>query len=101
MSVTRLEANEKIPQVVLGRDGDYRLNLPGGKTHFTAVWDNAPGVAPAGTLTFSVDGNPGDPPGIIDLAGADNSFAYNVRVPLVDVTVSGLPAGGRVLLYCY
>ncbi len=85
----------------IDKNGSYRFTFYGeeGRRHFSAVWA-ADGIAPAGTLTFSFDGNPGDPQAVIDLSAGDNAFSYNVRLPLVDVAVSGLPAGGALSLYC-
>lgn len=87
---------------VIRQNGSYRLSFYGGegmdgKRHFSAVWTGS--VAAAGILAFSFDGNPGDPPATMDLGGRDNAFSWNVRVPFVDVAVSGLPANGAVTLY--
>lgn len=85
------------------KNATYRLRFPGGegqdgKRHFSAAFEGD--AAPSGTLAFSFNGNPGDPPAVIDLAAGDNAFSWNVRVPFADVEVTGLPEGGKITLYC-
>jgi hypothetical protein len=86
---------------VYTENGEYRLVFRGtaGRRHFSAEWAS-PGIDKAGTIAFSFDGNPGDPPAIIDLASGDNAFSWSTRMAVVEITVTGLPSGGGFRLYC-
>jgi hypothetical protein len=83
-------------------NGVHSLTFRDGfKRYFSAAWTGPKGSTPAGTIAFTFDGNPGDPPAIMDL-GVDppeNAFDWNTRVPKVEVEVTGLPDGGRITLY--
>lgn len=82
-------------------DGKHRFDFPEGegRKDFTVIWD-ATDIVPAGLITLSLDGDGGAEPGVIDLASGQRGIGLNLRVPLIDVEVSGLPEGGRLLLYC-
>jgi hypothetical protein len=66
---------------------------------FSIRWGGGEGVPRRGKFAFSFDGNPGDPPALLDLEKNLNSFRYSVNLPYVDVEVSDLPEGGSVYLY--
>ena len=81
-------------------DGTYRITFKAAaRRHFSAEWDS-PEVEPAGTAAFSFDGNPGDPPAVMDFAAKDNAFSWNTRVSRIELEVAGLPEGGAFRLYC-
>ena len=82
-------------------DGTRRFDFPEGegKKDFTIIWDSQT-ASPAGIVKISVDGDAGKEPGIIDLSAGQRGISLNMRVPLIDVEVTGLPEGGKLLLYC-
>jgi hypothetical protein len=67
------------------------------RKYFTAKW-GTPDIPRAGTLAFSFDGNPGDPPAVMDMSTNDNAFAWTVRVSSCIVEVSDLPDGAKIIL---
>lgn len=80
-------------------NGDYPLSFADpGRRHFSAKWTGA--GDPAGSLAFTFDGNPGDPPATMDLASKDNAFALLVSMAELDLTVTNLPEGGSIRLFC-
>lgn len=67
---------------------------------FTAVsakWNDA-SISPAGTLTFTVDGEAGEN-NVMDLGAGQRTIMCNTPLAFVDVAVTGLPAGAVVTLY--
>ena len=82
-------------------DGKRRFDFPEGegKKDFTIIWDGQ-GIVPAGQVKLSVDGDAGKEPWLIDLAAWQRGIGLNMRVPLIDVEVTGLPEGGSLILYC-
>lgn len=93
-------------RVKLGANGSYRI-FPDNEESFSsisALWLGE-GVRPGGTLTFSLDGDPGHNSelGVINLAQAgqpgSRSCAANMSFAFVDVTVAALPPDGQVMLY--
>ena len=82
-------------------NGQYRLASSG--TSITVKW-NAEGMTPAGLLTFSVDGDPGEGVGVIDLSASGEAGSRTLKTtgyvfPFLDIDVSGLPEGGSFILY--
>lgn len=61
-----------------------------------ARWNADNAAAPAGTLTPSFDGDPGDPAGVIDLGAGNRMLLCTAPFDSVDIAVSGLPAGATV-----
>ncbi len=83
----------------IAANGQYRIYLDGwggSQLTVTAIWATD-AVPPAGTLTFSVDGDPGQN-NVLDLSGGKRTMAANGFPAVVDVDVTGLPAGGTVNL---
>ncbi len=67
-------------------------------TGISARWnDNS--ITPAGTLTFTVDGDAGEGGNVINLGAGTRAIVSNTPMAVVDVAVSGLPVGGAVTLY--
>lgn len=101
-----LTINAAGKRVKLFANGEYRIftNDLSSFSSISAMWA-APGVAPAGSLSFSVDGDPGQSPelGSISLGQAgqpgSRTCAANMELAFVDVALSGLPANGQLMLY--
>lgn len=90
----------------LDANGSYRI-FPGDMESFSsisAMWDGN-GISPAGILSFSVDGDPGQNSelGVINLGLSGQpgcrTASSNMNFAFVDVEVAALPAGGQVMLY--
>ena len=95
--MTRTDFNYT-PAVRLDTDGDYRINLNAPFNTMHAEWESSD-IPSAGLLTFSVNGDPGDPPGVIDLSSPARVLSVGeARLSHIDINVSGLPAGGVVVL---
>ena len=80
------------------KDGDYRILRETAFNTISAEWV-ASGITPAGVFTFSVNGDPGDPPGILNLSSSARVLSVGAaRLSHIDINVSGLPKGGAVIL---
>ena len=85
-------------QATLRENGDYRMSRGRSFNTVNAEWIT-PGITPAGVLTFSVNGDPGDPSGVMDLSTPTRVLSVGeARLSHIDITLSGLPAGGAVVL---
>ena len=93
-------------RVKLDANGAYRI-FPNDQDSFSsisAMWLSE-GVSPAGSLTFSVDGDPGQNSelGAINLSRVgqpgSRTCSSNMSFAFVDVAVAGLPSGGELLLF--
>ena len=84
----------------ISANGAYRVRFldAGGKRHFSAEWAGPASMTPTGTVILSFEGDHGDPPGVLDLAAA-RVCASTVKIPFVDLNVSGLPAGGEIIVH--
>ena len=96
---------ERIPNVYNGtypvtRNGQYRLEQPG--TSITVKWDKKD-ITPAGKIACSVDGDPGEGTGEIDLsatgaAGSRTLGTTGYVFAFLDIDVTDLPEGGSFIL---
>lgn len=68
-----------------------------GFTSISAKW-NDDSIAPAGALTFTVDGETGEN-NVMDLGAGQRTILCNTPLAFVDVAVSGLPQDAAVTLY--
>lgn len=93
-------------RVKLDANGSYRI-LPdnmGSFSSISAMWLGE-GVSPSGTLSFSVDGDPGQNSelGVINLGQVGQpgcrTCSSNMNFAFVDVEVAGMPAAGQIMLY--
>ena len=64
----------------------------------TAKWKDY-SITPAGTLTFTVDGDAGEGGNVIDLGTGQRIITSNTRLAFAEITVSGLPEKAAVILY--
>lgn len=93
-------------RVKLSANGFYRIfpNDLGRFSSISAIWTGK-GVNPSGTLSFSVDGDPGQNAelGVINLSQVgqtgSRTCSSNMNFAFVDVQVTGLPDSGQVMLY--
>lgn len=101
-----LTLNAAGKRVKIAENGSYRIfpSDPDRFSSISALW-MADGVSPAGTLTFSVDGDPGQNSelGVINMAyvgqPGSRTCSSNMSFAFVDVKVADLPASGQVMLY--
>ena len=79
-------------------NGTYNFGSTSGFTSITAEWitDN---VAPAGVFTFTVNGDPGNSGNSIDISTAQRCIVSNIKLPIVDMVVTGFPSGGACKLH--
>lgn len=84
-------ANER-RRIYVDRKGKDSMTL-------TVEW-RSPSVSPAGILTFSIDGDPGEN-NVKDLSEPGRVWVTNGRPPFFDLDVSGLPPAGCFALYIW
>ena len=66
---------------------------------FQCEWAGPDGVAEAGQIILSYDGNYVDE-ATLDMSIADKGFAFNQPLHFIDIEVSQLPVGGEIVLHC-
>lgn len=93
-------------RVKLDANGNYRI-FPSDLESFTSmsvIWTGRD-ASPAGILSFSLDGDPGQNSelGAINLAqsgtAGSRTCVSNMRLAFVDAALTGLPAGGELTLF--
>lgn len=82
----------------INENGTTNLGFTSGITSIQAEWAST-GVAPAGTFTFLLDGDPGNSENVIDLSTTQRAIVSNTKLAFIDLTVAGFPTGGLCVLY--
>jgi hypothetical protein len=80
-------------------NGTYRLWFLGDKRDSIEARWASDAVGKGGVLTFSHDGDPGDPQPVIDMTQEKTAFGLTARVRFIDFEVTGFPAGGNIELH--
>jgi hypothetical protein len=81
------------------QNGTYRIFFSNEKRDSVDGAWTSDTVDPAGVLTFSHDGDPGDPQPVIDLGQNQTAFGLKGKVRFIDFEVANFPDGGSLTLY--